>query len=191
MHKDKVAPPPAETTGATVDYFASGIAAMHVNGQWDLANKNATCNFPFDIGYLPIVKDKRGVTGGSGFCISASTKYKEEAWKWLKMFTSADVLSVMVGRTGRGIPARWSATPVYLEAGGRAAHPSVFIEQLKWAFNDRSVVAFYEFIDSYNRNLAPIFTNGEGDIGAALAKTEEETNAAMTEKRQGCTLAIS
>ena len=191
MHKDKIAPTPAEMAGAAVDYFASGLVAMQIQGQWALQGMNATVDFPFDIAYLPIIKEKRGVTGGSGFCISASTSHPEEAWNWLKVYTSGDVLAEMVGRPGRGIPARWSATPAYLEAGGKAAHPSVFIEQLKWAFNDRSVVAFYEFIDSYNRNLAPAFENGEGDIAAALTTIQEETNAAMEEKWSTCKLQIA
>lgn len=190
FHKHKVAPPPAELAGATVDYFASGLAAMHIEGQWALMDKNRMCDFPFDMCYLPIIDTKRGVTGGSGYCISASTEHPDEAWKWLKMFTSGEVLSVMVGRTGRGIPARWSATDAYLEGGGRAAHPNVFVEQLKWAFNDRSVLAFYEFIDSYNRHLEPIFNTGEGSIPDALAKIEEETNAAMDDKWASCTLEI-
>jgi len=186
IHKHKISPTPAELKGAAVDYFASGLVAMKIDGQWALQGMNATVNFPFDIGYLPIVKDKRGVTGGSGFCISGSTKHAEDAWNWLKIYTSGDVLSEMVGRPGRGIPARWSATPAYLQAGGKAAHPSVFIEQLQWAFNDRSVVAFYEFIDSYNRNLGPAFETGQGDIAAALATTQKETNAAMDEKWANC-----
>jgi len=186
MHKHKAAPTPAETAGGEVDYFASGLAAMHIQGQWDLQAKNAQCNFPFDIAYLPILKNKRGVTGGSGFCISASTTHRDEAWKWLKEYTSKEVLSVMVGRTGRGIPARWSATPAYLEAGGRAKYPSVFIEQLDWAFNDRSVVAYYEFIDSYNKHLEPIFSTGQGDILAALDTIQTETNKAMDEKWASC-----
>lgn len=190
VHTHKVAPSRTELAGGDINYFASGLAAMHVNGQWDLLNKNQTSDFDFDIGYLPIIDMKRGVTGGSGFCMSANTGNPEEAWTWLSMFTSGEVLSEMVGRTGRGIPARWSATPAYLEAGGRAEHPSVFIEQLGWAFNDRSVVAFYEFIDSYNRHLQPIFATGEGSIEEALAVIEAETNAAMQEKWSSCTLNI-
>jgi len=191
MHTHKIAPTPAEMAGAAVDYFSSGLAAMHLDGQWALQGKNATVDFPFDIAYLPIIKEKRGVTGGSGFCISASTQHPEEAWNWLKVYTSGDVLAEMVGRPGRGIPARWSATPAYLEAGGKAEHPSVFIEQLGWAFNDRSVVAFYEFVDSYNRNLAPAFESGEGDIAAALTTIQAETNAAMEEKWSSCKLQIA
>jgi multiple sugar transport system substrate-binding protein len=190
IHKHKISPTPAEMQGATVDYFASGLVAMQIDGQWALQGKNATCDFPFDIAYLPIIKEKKGVTGGSGFCISASTKHPEEAWNWLKIYTSSEVLAEMVGRPGRGIPARWSATPAYLEAGGKAAHPSVFVEQLQWAFNDRSVVACYEFFDSYTRNLEPIFATGEGSIPDALAKIQDETNTAMDEKWATCKIKI-
>ncbi len=190
IHKHKVAAPPSELAGSTVDYFSSGLAAMKLDGQWGLQGANATCNFPFEIAYLPIIKDKIGVTGGSGFCISASTKFKDQAWQWLKTYTSKEVLEVMVGHTGRGIPARWSATPAYLQAGGRAKYPSVFIEQLKWAFNDRSVVACYEFFDSYSRNLEPIFATGQGSVKDALAKIQQETNAAMDAKWASCKLKI-
>lgn len=190
VHTHGVAPSRSELAGAEIDYFASGLAAMHINGQWDLLGKNQTSDFDFDIAYLPIIDMKRGVTGGSGFCISDRTENPDAAWDWLSSFTSTEALSEMVGRTGRGIPARWSATPAYLEAGGQAEYPSVFIEQLEWSFNDRSVVAYYEFLDSYNRHLEPIFATGEGSIEEALAVIEEETNAAMTEKWASCTLDI-
>jgi len=190
VFKDKVAPSRSELAGGDVDYFASGVAAMHINGQWDLLNKNQTSDFEFDIAYLPIIDQKRGVTGGSGFCISATTKHPDQSWTWLSEFTSTEILSEMIGSTGRGIPARWSAANSYLAAGGKAKYPSVFIEQLKWAFNDRSVVPFYEFIDSYNRNLEPLFSTGKGSVEDALAKTQEETNKAMDEKWASCTLKI-
>ena len=190
MHKHKVAPTPAELAGGDIDYFASGLAAMHLNGQWDLMGKNATSDFDFDVAYLPIIDAKRGVTGGSGFCISSKTEHPDEAWTWLRQFTSTEVLGEMVGSTGRGIPARWSAAETYLEGAGKAENAGIFIDQLSWAFNDRSVVAFYEFVDSYNRNLAPIYASGEGNIEEALAKVAEETNAAMDEKWSSCTLNI-
>ena len=190
MHTHKVAPTPAELAGGDIDYFASGLAAMHINGQWDLMGKNQTSDFDFDVAYLPVIDDKRGVTGGSGFCISANTAHPDEAWAWLSRFTSGEVLGEMVGSTGRGIPARWSAAETYLEGAGKAENAGIFIDQLSWAFNDRSVVAFYEFVDSYTRHLEPIYASGEGDIEAALAKVAEETNAAMEEKWSSCTLAI-
>jgi len=190
MHTHKVAPTPAELSGGDIDYFASGLAAMHINGQWDLMGKNTTTDFDFDVAYLPIIDLKRGVTGGSGFCVSSTTAHADEGWTWLSEFTSGEVLGDMVGKTGRGIPARWSAADTYLEGAGKAENAGIFIDQLSSAFNDRSVVAFYEFIDSYTRNISPIYASGEGSIEDALAKVAEDTNAAMEEKWSGCTLII-
>lgn len=187
--KHKVAPPVAEQKGSTVDYFASGIAAMQFNGQWDLLNKNKTSSFPFEIGYLPIGPTKRSVTGGSGFCVSASTKHPQQGWEFVKTYTSKDVLEVMVGRTGRGIPARTSAMPAYLSAGGRAAHPNVFIEQLGWSFNDRLSLAMFEFNDAYSREMEAVFS-GQGDARAALDKVAQATNVAVEEKWKNITLDI-
>ena len=187
--KHKVAPPVAEQAGSTVDYFASGLAAMQFNGQWDLLNKNKTANFPFEIGYLPIGGIKRSVTGGSGFCVSASTKHPQQAWEFVKTYTSKDVLEPMVGRTGRGIPARTSAMPSYLSAGGRAAHPNVFVEQLGWSFNDRLSLAMFEFNDAYTREMETVFS-GKGEVRAALDKIAATTNAAVEEKWKNVTLDI-
>jgi ABC-type glycerol-3-phosphate transport system substrate-binding protein len=160
-----VTPTPAETAGGDVDYFASGLAAMKIDGQFALGQTSQTADFPFDIGYLPLGPVKRVVTGGSGFTVSATTQQTEAAWRWLKAFTSADVLGAMVGSTGRGIPARLSAA-----------------EQLDYAFNDRSVLGYPEFIDSYNRLMEPIFNSGKGSIEDALAQIQEQTNAVLDEQ---------
>ena len=154
---------------------------MEFNGQWDLLNKNNTSSFPFDIGYLPIGPIMRSTTGGSGFCVSASTKYPEQCWEFVKTYTSKDVLETMVGRTGRGITARTSAMPTYLSAGGRATHPNVFIEQLGSSFNDRLSLAMFEFNDAYIRELEAVFS-GQGDVRTALDKIAQATNVAVEEK---------
>jgi len=96
----------------------------------------------------------------------------------------------MVGRPGRGIPARWSATPAYLEAGGKAAHPDVFIKQLEWAFTDRSTLASFDFESSWARHYGAIYETGEGDVATALATIAEETNKALQEKWKNVKLTI-
>ncbi|MBV7335144.1 sugar ABC transporter substrate-binding protein [Chloroflexi bacterium TSY] len=190
VHVHKVAPTAAELAGGGIDYFASGLAAMEFQGQWSLQSKNAEVEFDFDIGYLPIGKNKVTVTGGSGFCAAASTANPDIAWAFLKSYTSSETLADMVGRPGRGIPARWSATPAYLEAGGKAEHPSAFIEQLGWAFNDRATLASPEYGDSFSRHYGAIYETGEGDIAEAIATIAEETNAALEEKWKTVTLDI-
>jgi len=190
VHTHKVAPTAAELAGGGINYFTAGLAAMEFQGQWDLQSKNAEVEANFDIGFLPLGKNKTTVTGGSGFCTSAQTQHPDEAWAFLKSYTSSETLAEMVGRPGRGIPARWSATPAYLEAGGKAAHPDVFIKQLEWAFTDRSTLASFEFENSWSRHYGAIYETGEGDVATALATIAEETNKALTEKWKSVKLDI-
>jgi multiple sugar transport system substrate-binding protein len=181
INTHKVAPTTAETAGGDINYFESGLSAMMLNGQWALGQTTRGVDFPFDISYIPLDAEKRVVTGGSGFAMSATTAHPEEAWQWLRAFTSSEVLSAMIGATGRGIPARLSATQSYI---GAAATPNaaIFVEQLDYSFNDRSVLGFPEFVDSYQRNLDPIFNSGEGSVLDALATVEADANTVLDEK---------
>lgn len=191
VYTHQVAPTAAELAGSgSIDYFTSGLVAMELQGQWDLQSKNAEVTFDFDIGFLPIGEIQSTVTGGSGFCCSNDTEFPDAAWEFLASYTSAETLADMVGRPGRGIPARWSATPAYLEAGGKAEHPGAFIEQLRWAFNDRATLASPQFNDSWSRHYGAIYDTGEGDIASALALIQDETNEALAEKWEGVTIDV-
>jgi len=59
---------------------------------------------------------------------------------------------------------------------------AVFVEQLDYAFNDRSVLGYTEFEAAYNRLLEPIFNSGEGDIMQALTEVQELTNVVLDEQ---------
>ncbi len=191
VYKHQVAPTAAEMAGSGgIDYFTAGLVAMEMQGQWDLQSKNAEVDFDFDIGFLPIDAVQSTVTGGSGFCCSNDTDNPDATWEFLASYTSSETLADMVGRPGRGIPARWSATPAYLEAGGKAEHPGAFVEQLQWAFNDRATLASPQFNDSWARHYGAIYETGEGDIEAALALIQDETNEALAEKWQSVTIDV-
>lgn len=181
IHRHQVAPTPAETAGGDINYFESGLCAMMLDGQWALGRTTRAVEFPFDVSYFPLAQEKRVVTGGSGFAMSATTAYPEEAWQWLKAFTSPEVLAAMIGSTGRGIPARLSATQSYIDAAA-TPNAAIFVEQLDYSFNDRSVLGFPEFLDSFARNLEPIYNTGEGSILDALAQVEAEANQVLDEK---------
>jgi multiple sugar transport system substrate-binding protein len=181
IHQHQVAPTPAETAGGDINYFQSGLSAMMLNGQWALGRTARAAEFPFDVSYFPLDAEQRVVTGGSGFAMSATTEHPDDAWLWLKAFTSSEVLAAMVGATGRGIPARLSATPSYIDSAS-TPNAAIFVEQLEYSFNDRSVLGFPEFLASYERNLDPIFNSGEGSMIDALAVVQEEANSVLDEE---------
>ena len=188
IHKHKVAPSPQDLGSPTnsVDYFGSGLAAMSLDGQWDVLTYEKTTKFPWDIGYFPIGKVKLLTTGGSGFAISKSTKHPQEAWKWLAMYTGKDILAAMIGRTGRSVPARKSAASSFAEAAKAKGikYANVFVEQDNYTLNDNFSLALYEFYNYWNTALEPIFRTGRGDIGAALAMIEQKTNAVIKQKQK-------
>ncbi len=181
IHKHKVAPTPAEVAGGGVNYFESGLAAMRLDGQWALGQTSRNVDFPFDISYLPVGKEQKLATGGSGFAISATTKHPEAAWQFLKTFTSSDTLAKMIGGTGRGIPARLSAAQSYIDSAV-TPNAAIFPEQLALAINDRLVLGFPVFLDAYQRALEPIFNSGEGDVLAALQSVATTMDAELTQR---------
>jgi multiple sugar transport system substrate-binding protein len=181
IHKHKVAPTPAEVAGGDVNYFESGLSAMMLAGQFALGQTARNTDFNFDVSYLPLGKEKKLVTGGSGFAISAGTKNPEAAWQFLKTFTSNEVLSKMIGATGRGIPARLSAKQSYIDAAS-TPNAAIFPEQLTYAINDRSVLGFPEFQAAFDRALEPIYNTGEGDVLAALQSVAEATDKVLDER---------
>lgn len=184
IHKHKVAPLPSQTAGGAVDYFQSGFSAMYLDGSFSLGTRVKTLKFPFDVSPFPIDKQPRIATGGSGFCISASTKHPDECWQWLSEFTSATTLRKMIGDTGRGIPARKSAADAFAAQFSTVKNAKVFVEELASTFNDRSVLAYNEFTDAFNRAMEPIFRSGNGDISAGLQTVATTTNKALTQKWQ-------
>jgi len=92
-----------------------------------------------------------------------------------------DVLSKMIGATGRGIPARISAQKSYVDAAA-TPNAAIFPEQLTYAINDRSVLGFPQFQDAYNRALEPIYNTGEGDVLAALKSVEQTADKVLQEQ---------
>jgi multiple sugar transport system substrate-binding protein len=181
IHKHKVSPTPAELAGSSISYFESGLSAMMLNGQWRLGQTKRNVDFPFDISYFPRGKVQKLATGGSGFAMSSATKHPEQAWQFLKSFTSKDVLSKMIGGTGRGIPARLSASQSYIDSAP-TPNAAIFVEQLAISFNDRSVLGYPQFADVFNQNVEPLYQSGDGSMIEALARVQDAGNKSLDQQ---------
>jgi multiple sugar transport system substrate-binding protein len=89
-------------------------------------------NFLWDVALFPRkVQDGNAVAGGS-FAIGQTTEHAEEAWKFVKFYTSAPILEQMVGIPSRGIPGRASIAQSMI-TDANPEHQHFFLDVLDYA----------------------------------------------------------
>jgi ABC-type glycerol-3-phosphate transport system substrate-binding protein len=118
MHKYKVMPSPSSLTAmggmGTSDMFMNGTVAMFLSGIWKTPRFREITDFKWDIAMFP--KGPTGVrafgTGGSGYGILKSSKYKKESWDLIK-YISGPEGAKRLAATGLAQPAIMS-----IAAGG-------------------------------------------------------------------------
>ncbi|MFD1547503.1 ABC transporter substrate-binding protein [Nonomuraea guangzhouensis] len=105
--------------------FLGGTAAMSVNGPWSVLELKAQAKF--DVGLATIPAGPNGTksySAGSGFGISQSCPYPDEAFKAVSTMTSAEVLG-QLGSVGRAYPARKSVQNKWYENAFEGSKPVI------------------------------------------------------------------
>lgn len=105
--------------------FLSGSVAMSVNGPWSVLELKAQAKF--DVGLATIPAGPNGTksySAGSGFGISQSCPYPDEAFKAISTMTSAEILG-QLGSVGRAYPARKSVQNTWYENAFEGAKPVI------------------------------------------------------------------
>ncbi|MDH6622554.1 multiple sugar transport system substrate-binding protein [Streptomyces sp. LBL] len=105
--KERVAPkvPGVDNTFPDTQ-FLNGNAAMSVNGPWSVLSLKGQAKFGVGLATIPAGPDgTKTFSAGSGFGISSSCKYPDQAFQAIRTMTSAKVLGEL-GAEGRAFPAR-------------------------------------------------------------------------------------
>jgi multiple sugar transport system substrate-binding protein len=169
LNKEKVGAPITDPSNANWDreQFYAGRVAMYNDGPWNFVNLRSKMKDDWDITFFP-----RGKAGsvpwvaGSGFGISATTKYKDQAWQALKWLTSTDSLS-QVAKAGRGYPGRQSAAPAFVHKDVPPQHQELIAEQVKTAKPYRVNTNWQEIFVQLQRDLVdPIMLTGKPVVDA-------------------------
>jgi multiple sugar transport system substrate-binding protein len=152
---------PGNTNWAT-DQFYGGRAAMMTTGPWNFVNARSKVKDVWDVAMLP-----RGKSGsiswiaGSGFGISSSTKYKNEAWQVVKYITSTEGLS-KVAKAGRGYPGRVSAVQAFYRTDVPPEHQQIIAKQAENGKPYRTNSNWQEILTQLGRDLVdPIVISGQ------------------------------
>lgn len=145
---------------ATFDPFAGGLAAMSVNGSWNIAQYATDIAGKFEWGIAPLpfgTTGKRGVSvAGGGFGVSAFSNHKEEAFLLADWLTNQNSEDYVVSKFLDSLPARMSAMPEYLSAGKSLRDgPSFGVSSIY----DETKVALPIAYPPYETPFATIFSN--------------------------------
>jgi len=172
--------PPMVATGDTnwaQEQWLAGNVAMHDNGPWQIINFATTANFKMGIATVPAgPAGSITISAGSGFGVSKTTKYPEEAFKAVSVLTDAQSLKTLA-LAGRAFPARVPEQPFYFQAKG--VDPN-FRPILDFA-NAHTVpytitTTWQQANDVLFKGLIPIL-NGQTPVAQGLAQLEQQLSS--------------
>jgi ABC-type glycerol-3-phosphate transport system substrate-binding protein len=135
---------------------------MYINGPWQFINMRSKLKDDWDVTLLP--KGKAGSVAqvaGSGFGVSSSTKYKDQAWQVVKYVTSTEGLK-KVAAAGRGFPGRKSAVDAFFHKDQPPPHQDAIQAQLQTSRAYRTNPTWQEVVTQLQRDLVdPILLQGK------------------------------
>jgi multiple sugar transport system substrate-binding protein len=91
-------------------------------------------NFLWDVALFPKKTQNGNSTQGGSFAIGKSTQYVEEAWTFIKFYTSAPILEEMVGIPSRGIPGRMSIADSLVNENN-PEHQQFFLDVMEYSIS--------------------------------------------------------
>lgn len=152
--KDKVMPGDAEMGGVSDgDMFKAGKIAMDVTGIWMFAAfKDAP--FKWDIQVEPGLKQQATHFFANAVSVFAASKHPQEAWEWVKFFTSSPEMAQIRVQSGWELPTLNNPAYVqdYLKQSPPANRAAVF-ESLEYAIVPPVIERQNEMQDIVNQLL--------------------------------------
>jgi len=160
----------------TQEQWLAGNVAMHVNGPWQIINFKNTAKFKFGIATDPVGSaGSVTVTAGSGFGVSKTTKYPEEAFKAVSVLTSPDSLKSLA-LAGRAFPARTSVQPSYYQATGvDPTFEPILTYAIQHAVPYTITPTWQQANDMISKALIPIY-NGQVPVQQGLEQLQQRLN---------------
>lgn len=131
--------------------------------------------FLWDVALIPKKQQNGNALAGGSFAIGAGTENPEEAWNFVKFYTSAPILEEMIAKPSRGIPGRSSVASA-LVTDENPEHQQFFLDVLDYPSMDViRIPAYQQAIDIMNKYLDQVFL-AQTTAAEALPKAVAEIN---------------
>lgn len=181
--KEKVSPNQQQfSENSYTAFFESGKTAMALFGSWMLsefgANEYVAKNC--DVTVLPQGKQRATIYNGLGNAVAASTKHKEEAWKFVEYLGSEEANKIQA-ESGVAIPAYQGTTDAWIKTQTKF-NSKVYAEMLKYAVINPYSKETDKWQTAEKETLLKAFT-GEVPVNQACDEVAKKTNEILaTEK---------
>jgi multiple sugar transport system substrate-binding protein len=135
-------------------------------------------NFLWDVALFPMKQQNGNSVQGGSFAIGKSTEYVDQAWTFLKFYTSADILREMVGVPSRGIPGRASVADSLLTENN-PEHQQFFLDVMEYSIST-FIPTYQQATAILQKYLDPVFL-GDATAAESNPMIVEEVNALLQE----------
>ena len=155
--------------------FASGNAAMYIDGPWSLISTQGAVDF--EMGVAPLPRGEGGsrfITAGSGWGISATSQNKEEAYKALQILTGPKAAEILAS-AGRALPGRLAEQTYWYDVAAKDV--SGTREVLAYMFEHSTPFRLNEYWNEFENLITqymPLALNGDSTTGAVLADIQSQ-----------------
>lgn len=181
--KEKVSPNQQQfSENSYTAFFESGKTAMALFGSWMLsefgANEYVAKNC--DVTVLPQGKQRATIYNGLGNAVAASTKHKEEAWKFVEYLGSEEANKIQA-ESGVAIPAYQGTTDAWIKTQTKF-NSKVYADMLKYAVINPYSKETDKWQTAEKETLLKAFT-GEVPVNDACDQVAKKVNEILaTEK---------
>jgi multiple sugar transport system substrate-binding protein len=121
----------AQTAQSNESRFLNGTLGMYFNSRRGVPTYRTIQSFQWDVAPLPRGSRQAGILHSDGYCMAASSKNKEAAWRFIE-FANSPAGQVLLARTGRTVPSLRSVaeSPAFLEPGKAPTRSRVFLDTI-------------------------------------------------------------
>jgi multiple sugar transport system substrate-binding protein len=187
-NKYHIAPTPGEA--GDIPLFETGKAAITWGNPEFVQNlvqrigpPRKNDKFLWDVCYFPKKQQLANAMQGGSFSIGHTTKYATQAWEFVKFYTSAPLLDMMVGKPSRGIPGRRSVANSLIN-DANPEHQQFFLNAVDQPSVSTFIPAYQQSLDIMHKYTDQVFL-GQMTAADACPKVVAELNPVLEKTAAG------
>ena len=150
----------------TSQLFLNGKVAMHLCGRWCSLTYKKNADFEWDVVELPNSANSNIPVDASGWAISSSSKYKNEAWQFIEFMVSEKSLK-KITLDGLILPAKKNVANSKLFLTAQPKNADAFLRRLNNSYPTPVYGKYSEILDLLDIEFEELF-NGKASVDEVI-----------------------